>query len=461
MEQRFTLTDYRENITRDLYLLTEEYPKLTIDNNKWGYADEDGKIIIATQYDIAQPFVRGHAIVAKCGSYGVIDTCGNEVIPLIYDTLFYGNTNEQLIVGIDHKRGVIDLSNDNIIDIDYDSILPLMGQLYSVKRDGKYGVINHEGKSLAPVIYDSADPLFMSVVLRYGDKYGIVNHSGSQTGLIYDNIVYNDTADIKVQKGGKWGIINMDFEEIIPAIYERIWQINSSCALVKKDGEWYYYMASCGGKFIPVNEHIGDESFARLNRTYLIKRVDGELMVVLDKDFGQDILAPIEIDNYTMCLPKGTYVVLKDGKYGFICSDGKFITPCIYDMIKDTYQGAYKIVLNGKWGLANSRGEHIIEPKYDDGSILINNYAIVRLDGKMGCIGINQNSGVNIPAEYDTIGVFDNAGFAPVERDGKWGVINTHNEVVLPIIHDKLFCSGYDDSIGVEKDGVRKIMSLK
>ena len=52
---------------------------------RFGYVDKNGKLVIPIQYDSAEPFAHGRAIVSKRGSYGIINKRGKAVVPLFYD----------------------------------------------------------------------------------------------------------------------------------------------------------------------------------------------------------------------------------------------------------------------------------------------------------------------------------------------------------------------------------------
>ena len=47
--------------------------------------DYTGRWIAQPEYDTAEPFVEGLAVLGKNGNVGLIDTEGNIVIPLIFD----------------------------------------------------------------------------------------------------------------------------------------------------------------------------------------------------------------------------------------------------------------------------------------------------------------------------------------------------------------------------------------
>ena len=52
--------------------------------SKVGFIDENGKMVIEPQFDLADPFSEGMAAVLKAPSWGYIDKSGKMVIPPTY-----------------------------------------------------------------------------------------------------------------------------------------------------------------------------------------------------------------------------------------------------------------------------------------------------------------------------------------------------------------------------------------
>lgn len=60
-----------------------------IRNGLYGFADEDMETVIAPQYLWADDFREGRAVVETADGLGLIDKCGREVIPAVYDDVCY------------------------------------------------------------------------------------------------------------------------------------------------------------------------------------------------------------------------------------------------------------------------------------------------------------------------------------------------------------------------------------
>ena len=67
----------------------------------WGFVDEHGEVVIAPQYENANPFSEDRALVKLNGKWGAIDIDGNVVIPFEYTDIYskYENGHCELISG--------------------------------------------------------------------------------------------------------------------------------------------------------------------------------------------------------------------------------------------------------------------------------------------------------------------------------------------------------------------------
>ena len=173
------------------------------------------------------------------------------VITPKYDEIKYVEKYNQLIVTLDKKKGIIQLSNDNgnfnaetIVKIQFENIKPIYDNLFlieqTVEQDGKKvekkGILKAErGKetTVLPVEYD---------------QIGIDFSKFSDNGLSSEYVLYNSL--IPVKKGSLWGFINLKGSLVIKMEYEGVGDAssnpNSNIVLipdvegfiVKKDGKY-------------------------------------------------------------------------------------------------------------------------------------------------------------------------------------------------------------------------------
>lgn len=103
------------------------------ENEKFGYQDSNGNVVIAPKYDYAGNFYQGFARVNIGGSYyvtewgytsfkggkwGFIDQIGKEITPIKYDALGQFSRGRAL-VQLNQKFGYIDTTGKEVVPIIY------------------------------------------------------------------------------------------------------------------------------------------------------------------------------------------------------------------------------------------------------------------------------------------------------------------------------------------------------
>ena len=171
----------------------------------------------------------------------------------------------------------------------------------------------------------------------------------------------------------------------------------------------------------------------------------------------------------------------KNGKYGFekvINSiEREIIVEPKYDICNNfLFSPITEVKLNGKWGFIDTNGKEITPIKYDFCRSFSHNYdnATVKLGGKWGFVDTNGNE-VILSEDYDDIGypwrlhIYDDwwlggnsefelsrlfyGGIAAVVKNGKWGFINKKGEEIVPLKYDSASVLEYDKIRSLVKIG--------
>lgn len=82
--------------------------------NKWKYVNNQGKVILKTNYDYCGDFIDGLAVVEKNGKYGFINKKGKLVVPLKYDEA-HDFSDGLAEVEINNKIGFINNTGREVI----------------------------------------------------------------------------------------------------------------------------------------------------------------------------------------------------------------------------------------------------------------------------------------------------------------------------------------------------------
>ena len=127
-------------------------------NEKWGFVDETGKLIIPFKYDLVDGFSEGLAAIAIRGvGWGFIDKNDSIVIPLKYDLVFHF-VDGLTMATLNGKTGFIDKSGKVVIPFKYDHAVNFSESRFKgfsmVSLDGKCGFIDKTGTEVVPIKYD-------------------------------------------------------------------------------------------------------------------------------------------------------------------------------------------------------------------------------------------------------------------------------------------------------------------
>ena len=129
--------------------------------DKFGFIDISGKTVVDFQYDWAEQFFDGLAMVVKDGKYGYINTAGEVVIPLEFDGAEHFSEG-LAAVEVNGRWGFMDKSGKIVIDPQYlpriwGSPMIFCEGLAAVRTETGTGFINKSGEMLVPAVYSSAE----------------------------------------------------------------------------------------------------------------------------------------------------------------------------------------------------------------------------------------------------------------------------------------------------------------
>ena len=144
----------------------------------FGFIDKTGQVVVDFQYDWAQQFFEGLAIVYKAGKYGYVDADGRVAIPLQYEAA--DHFSEGLAaVKVNGKWGFIDTQGRMVIPPQYlgrawGSPMIFSEGMAAVRTETGTGVIDRTGRLVIPPIFRSTEDFSGGLILakgKSGDVY--------------------------------------------------------------------------------------------------------------------------------------------------------------------------------------------------------------------------------------------------------------------------------------------------
>ena len=185
--------------------------------------------------------------------------------------------------------------------------------------------------------------------------------------------------------------------------------------------------------------HVNDSVFAvQKNGKVGYMNTQGKLVVPTIYDVMAD---PDDKYDETWSEPveNGRILVAKNGKFGIIDTSNKVIMPFTskYAIVESISEGMAPVMSKaGKWGFINTEGKEVVTPQYDgiDGNFasvygFAEGLAGMKKGEKWGYI--TKTGTVAVPFIYDEIRPFSE-GLAGVLKGGKWGFINGTNKTMIP-----------------------------
>ena len=377
--------------------------------------------------------------VCTNGNWGVINSSGNIVlepangemviIPNKFKPVFICTYEVNYLEGTYSSKAVNEKNQD--IFTDYDNVFAIQNydnnynmwyedNVLKVQKDGKFGLINLDGKELLPCEYDSIESL-----------KGVKN-------------------TILIKKESKVGLVNSNGEVLLDAVYEKIDNMaDNNKYIVKLDGTWLV-MAKDGTKYLEGKV----SNVAGINNDNVIVINNGKYGVI---NLGEEEKIPYEYEELRYCFDN-KYIAKKDGKYGVINLDKDVLVDFKYSNIIYN-NGTEYLKAQSENGLFDYISKDMTVKFIADEEIIVeNDYMAVKVSGETkyynlkldeksskdifttntlfvykdnGKYGFKNKDGkVVVEAKYEDATEQNECGFVAVKKDGLWGALDQYGKVV-------------------------------
>lgn len=385
-------------------------------NNKWGIIDTKGNTVIEPMYQEMIIVLNNSKDVFLC-TYDINEKTGE------YKTKVINKDNKEIYKGYDKVEPIENM--DKSQNVWYEE------NVFKVQKDGKYGLIDIDGKEILDIKYDEIKPLKglkNSILIKENGKYGLVNTSGATIINPEFNKIEKFDEDYKhgyitIDQDKKYGLVSYAGSKILENKYEKIEQIY---------GENYFVIKKDGNQIV----------------------IDSNGEEILKK--GYDEIAQINQDGV---------VFKKDKKYGFMDYDGKEKIYAEYDDLKEINKGILKAKKDDQYGIITIEGKEKVKPSYENiyyeenagfyvaetkkyNSDILNSEFKVKLKGILS--ELNKEKGyikMKLGEEYryynfkfeqkDVKEILTANNLFVSKKDGKYGFVDKDGNIVVDYIYDE------------------------
>ena len=404
-------------------------------DNKWGIIDSTGNTVIDPSYAEMIVVPNSKKDVFLC-TYDVNYDTGE------YKTKALNSKNEEIFQDYEQIEAIQNHDKNN--NLWYES------DILRVKKNGKYGVINLDGKEILPCEYDeitALEGIKSTVKIVKDGKYGIADNTGKVLlGTQYAEVTNlgqdNKAGFIVKGEDGKYGIVDYSNTQVLEAKYDEIYKIHGNdFYVVKQDG-----------------------------KQVLIKK-DGT--VTLSEGFDEITAILKNVENGV--------IYKSSNQYGIMKTTGEVTIEASYEELKETKSGIFIAKKDGKYGVIDLENNPKVEFKYQtmsynekadlyiaedenfNNDLLDSSYTVkqtgilVDLNDEKEYIEMSQNGEYKYYnfkfEEKNVTDIFDSNTLFLSKKDGKYGFVDKEGKVVVDYIYDDATEQNSYGYAGIKKDG--------
>lgn len=428
-----------------------EYKYFTLEQNqKYGVIDRNGNIVIEAEYEAVQIPNPSKAIFVCVKEY-------NENTKE-YETVVYNEKKEVLLSNYKNVQAISIYTNVNST--------PYEKSVLTYKENGKYGLINLEGKQITKPVYDEISSINYkegTFLVKQNELEGIINMKGKviikceYESVTSDNY-YSENGNKKqagfivskkTEDGYRYGYANYRGTIILNPIYTQLERVTE---IANEKGVYFIAFKNGQAGLLKNNKEIlnyeyEDIQYNVLGSIFVTKR-NGKYGAVNQE--GTTVLYP-EYDNvYT----GGMYLnALKDKDVFIFDLNGKKIETNEVSKTK-TENANYYITIdkNNKYKVVDSKDNIIIDKDYTYIEYLPGDYFIVERDSKSGIIDSKGKSVIEL--KYDSISRINETDILQMEKDKNIALYNLNmkeivsmdNAIVKEVKDEKAYILLYSDT---------------
>ena len=414
------------------------------ENEKWGVLDTKGNIIIEPTYEEMIIIPDNTKPVFICTENVNYDNS-------TYTSKVINEKNQKIYEGYDKVEVIYNHDEDN--NLWYEN------NILKVQKDGKYGLINLEGKELLAPSQDFIEPIVGTkavFVTTIEGKKGLVDNLGK---VIIEN-KYEQITSLTEQyengfivknEQGKYGVINYDKTVALEEKYDEIKNIYGNEMYVVKEANTLKIVNTKGetfleNKFEEVKEINLKDITVKVNGKYGVVTINGEERI------------PARYDDISYAF-SDYYIAKKDNKYGIMSNNNQEELGFNYNYItylsnigilqaenesveSQLLDKNFNVKVTGIITEINQDKNYIrvrenneykyynfkLEQKENTEILATNTIFLSKKDGKYGYV--NEKGIVIVDYIYEDATEQNKYGYVAVKRDGKWGSLDAKGKVV-------------------------------
>lgn len=322
-------------------------------NGLWGCIDAKGVLKVPCRYEKLRMLGNGVARIGDNGLYGLVTlNNGDTLLPPCCTAITVFN-DEFLLLAKGNRYGLMNERLDIVTEEFYDSICSVHDGLIQVAMDGRYGLLDATGREVLNCMFDRIEPFVEDRArVKAGTMYGLIDRAGRLVlPCIYTQIrECHGSNTYIVTKLGRVGVVDKDGKRLIRTEHDEIVSMDGRILQVSRDNKTGFYDAAGN----PTTE-LKYGLIRKLSPLLACVEENGRYGLVSLRT-GQEI-CPCRFDRVESFADD--YALVRDGKWGYIDTEGNIAIPCRYDEAKPFADGKALVAVAGRWMKIDKNGMEV------------------------------------------------------------------------------------------------------
>ncbi|MES2681618.1 MAG: WG repeat-containing protein [Bacteroidota bacterium] len=277
--------------------------------------------------------------------------------------------------------GFINSTGQLVIQPMYDAVTEFQEGLSVVNKNDSVFFVNKENNNVFGKFFSEAFTFRNGIApVKQNNKWYFINRLGQQVSKFYNEISESSNSAFIVKVNDKYGAVDNFGQEIIAPKYFKLGDFKNDFAYYIEDNK-YGFVSKVGGQHRAEFEWISDFN----NKQVAIIKKDGFYGLINAQ--GKYILEP----EYDQVLKTNSqvFIVVSNNNYGFFSSEGCFLSQVAYEYSKDrpaefyTNGDYFKLIKKGEQSLIDKNGRTLISfDQYNEINFFCDGLMRVRKDIK-------------------------------------------------------------------------------
>ncbi len=482
---RILRTAYKEVkiLEGDIFLIKSKY--------RWGGINASGQVLFQEEYSNFSTANHGYLLLYKQEKCFLYDTNHQQFIQEASYSNYIPLGSDRIVFQKFSKVGLMNNQGKILIPAAFEEIRNFSEGILRVYSNGKWGLFKSDNSPVSQMVYDYIAPLVHNVSLaKKGKRFGLFNDEGKLVvNTIYDKI------EISAYKIKAYKDEQLTVYEMVGDGFEKSEDINKYGSITikkrkrrpKKDEENYQF-TQFEWFYVPEKRKWGlrntSDGTLRLPPQYDFVEVKREhhlsvagIRKTITEDFGgfpvrfqfhfhlidhtfgiptsEERFREVRFNDFALGLPSAR-VILENGRHGLVDKKGKIVCRG-YAFIGEYNEGMAPMAMQGRLSSGKRQNTSVICPMEEYligsyGSYIIGDFGnIPSFIPQLSCEDcswgyVDTLGRMMVPPDYDMAQEFQSQ-VGIVKRSGRWGIVDSKAEEVVPCQFSKVYRIGQESNI--------------